>query len=272
LALGERRLVLQEALLRAALLGGFVTASLQVGLGVRPLGGALAVRTDRAPVATHRSPAGEPVTLAPAAVLAPGAYPVEAPVLPEVATSAVVGRWFGRLPWAWQDVLAGAWTALALLALTRLVVAAVRLRQLLRQRRPLAGRDLGLQPWLVAEALGLRRVRLSAAPRLAVPLATGVLWPEVCLPTRVLEDLAPEERTALCAHELAHLARRDPAWILLARLIEALAPLQPLNRWARSRLQDIAECLSVDLAVAACGRPLGLARSLVDVASWALVA
>ncbi|HEX9186867.1 MAG TPA: hypothetical protein VGB87_07340, partial [Vicinamibacteria bacterium] len=42
-ALRERRLVLQEAVLRAALLGGFVTAGLQVGLDLRPVAGALAV-------------------------------------------------------------------------------------------------------------------------------------------------------------------------------------------------------------------------------------
>jgi len=83
-------------------------------------------------------------------------------------------------------------------------------------------------------------------------------------------ELAADEQVALCAHELAHVARRDPAWVLLARLAEALAPVQPLNAWARRRLQDLAECLSDDLAVTASGRPLGLARSLVDVASWTL--
>ena len=51
-------------------------------------------------------------------------------------------------------------------------------------------------------------------------------------------------------------------------MIEAVAPLQPLNAWARRRLQDLAECLSDDLAVAASGQPEGLARSLVDVAAW----
>ena len=43
IALRERRLVLQEALLRAALVGGFVTAGLQVGLGLQPLGGSWAL-------------------------------------------------------------------------------------------------------------------------------------------------------------------------------------------------------------------------------------
>jgi hypothetical protein len=157
------------------------------------------------------------------------------------------------------------------MALARLGVAAFRLRKLLRGRRPI---DAGALAPLVAglgRALGLQGpVRLSAAERLSVPLATGILHPEVCLPARAVAELGADEQAALCAHELAHVARRDPAWLLLARLAEALAPLQPLNAWARRRLQDLAECLSDDLAVAAGGRPLGLARSLVDVASWTL--
>jgi beta-lactamase regulating signal transducer with metallopeptidase domain len=165
--------------------------------------------------------------------------------------------------------LTGVWAAVALLALARLGVAAVRLRRVLRSRHPLANEDLASRATALAAGLGLRRpVPVSTVPRLDVPLATGVLHPEVCLPTRALEQLEGEQQVALCAHELAHVARRDPAWILAARLVEAVAPIQPLNTWARRRLQDLAECLSDDLAVAASGRPLGLARSLVDVASW----
>jgi hypothetical protein len=157
-------------------------------------------------------------------------------------------------------------------ALARLVVAALRLRRLLRDRRAIdEGGALAPEAARLGRALGLRRpVPVGTAPRLRAPLATGVLRPEVCLPARAVAELAVEEQAALCAHELAHVARRDPAWILVARLAEAAAPLQPLNAWARRRLQDVAECLSDDLAVSASGRPLGLARSLVDVASWTL--
>ena len=170
----------------------------------------------------------------------------------------------------WRAGLAVAWAALALVALARLLVAASRLRRVLRCRRPLRPGELAPGALLAAHALGLRRPVLSEAPRLSVPLATGVLRPEVCLPSRALGELGADEQVALCAHELAHLARRDPAWVLLARLVEALAPVQPMNAWARRRLSDLAECLSDDLAVSASARPLGLARSLVDVASWTL--
>ncbi len=262
LALGERRLAIQEAVLRAALAGGLVTASLQIGLDVRPIGGAFTVPAAQAALA---------VTPAPAPIARSGglgSLPPSSWRRGPAAASSLLARAAALIP-RWKTGLAALWAALAIVALTRLVVAALRLRRLLRCRRPIRPGELAPGAAAAAHSLGLRRpVILSEAPRLSVPLATGVLRPEVCLPSRALGELGAEEQVALCAHELAHLARHDPAWVLLARLIEALAPLQPLNAWARRRLQDLAECLSDDLAVSATARPLGLARSLVDVASW----
>ncbi|MCG6925993.1 MAG: hypothetical protein LJF30_11855 [Acidobacteria bacterium] len=262
LVLRERRLGLQEAVLRAALVGGFLTASLQLGLGLHPLGGVFTLPDE--PVASPAAPA------APVDRVVYGSLPA---VLKEVESGAdgvtAAPGWGLPAPEVWRPTLVGLWAGLALLVLTRLVVAAVRLRRLLVPRHPLEGDTLVSRIASVAEGLGLRRtVPVSTAPRLDIPLATGVVRPEVCLPPRALSELEGEQQVALCAHELAHVARRDPAWILLARVIEAVAPLQPLNTWARRRLQDVAECLSDDLAVAAAGRPEGLARSLIDVASW----
>jgi beta-lactamase regulating signal transducer with metallopeptidase domain len=261
LALGERRLAFQEAVLRAALVGGFVTASLQIGLGVRPIGGVVAVPAARPAVALAEAPA--PL----AAVDAPAwrGRPVAVSSLPPWATGVVA-----TVTDHWRVGLAAAWAALALVALSRLAVAGFRLRRMLRDRRTLRPGELAPGALLAARALGLHGPVLSEARHLSVPLATGVLRPEVCLPPRALGELGADEQVALCAHELAHLARRDPAWVLLARLVEAMAPFQPLNAWARRRLSDLAECLSDDLAVSASGRPIGLARSLVDVASWTL--
>jgi beta-lactamase regulating signal transducer with metallopeptidase domain len=268
LALGERRLSLQEAALRAALVGGFATASLQLGLGVRPLGGTVALPAARPLLVS--SPATPPEAsrweAAPAhsAVKTTGAAQAPRPLDPTSGLADQAAR-------GWRLLLVLAWGVLGLLALSRLAVAATRLRRLLHHRRRLSEQEVGPGARVVADALGLRRlVKLSTAPHLVVPLTTGVLRPEVFLPLRALDEMADEERLALCAHELAHVARRDPAWTLLGHLVEVIAPLQPLNLWARRRLQDLAECLSDDLAVAASGRPLGLARSLVDVASWTL--
>ena len=283
-ALRGRRLALQEAVLRAALVGGFLTAGLQLGLGLHPLAGAIrvpgAVRATASPAwpVSDGRPAAAPASrpLAPRwrmrAALAP-AGPAwlgdDVARATSHARDAVAGAGAAALA-RWPLALVAGWAALGALALARLAVAARRLACMLRGRRPIRDGELAPESVALICALGLwPRVRLSAAPRLAVPLATGVLRPEVCLPPRAVFELGVDEQVALCAHELAHLARRDPAWILLARVVECLAPLQPLNTWARRRLQDLAELLSDDLAVSVSARPLGLARSLVDVAAWA---
>ena len=267
LALGGRRLGLQEAVLRAALVGAFLTASLQMTLPLKPLGGTLPLPASRfegpAPTLSSRRAASERSTTLELREddTARGA---------SLTTAAAASfSWTAAAQKHWRLALVILWGGLTLAAAVRLARSARDLRHLLRHRRPLEDGSMAKRTRVIAGALGLRGpLRLSMAPRLAVPLATGVLRPEVCLPTRVLAELREEEQLALCAHELAHVVRRDPAWLLLAHTCEALAPLQPLNRWARQRLSDVAECLSDDLAVSASGQPLGLARSLLDVASW----
>ncbi|HSD27085.1 MAG TPA: hypothetical protein VLL75_07245, partial [Vicinamibacteria bacterium] len=73
LALRERRLALQEALLRAALVGGFATAGLQVGLDLRPLGGTLALPAALA--VPGSAPAAPGPSGTPAGLALPGARP-----------------------------------------------------------------------------------------------------------------------------------------------------------------------------------------------------
>jgi beta-lactamase regulating signal transducer with metallopeptidase domain len=270
-ALKQRRLGLQEAVLRAALVGGLLTASLQLGLGMQPLGGVFTLPEETA-AASSAEPGTDP-RKGPAAADVEIVFGSPPSVLDQVhgedEGNVASVRWRVPPPSLWKPALTSLWAALALLALARMGVAAVRLRHLLRAGLPLRSADLAARASALAGKLGLRRpVPVSTAPDLEVPLATGVRRAEVYLPTRALEELEGEQQVALCAHELAHVARCDPAWILAARLVEALVPIQPLSTWARRRLQDLAECLSDDLAVAACGRPLGLARSLVDVASW----
>lgn len=273
LALRERSLPLQEAVLRAALVGAFVTTGLQLSLELRPLGGAFslpapAALESREPVAAGPTTA-EPRTATLLAATEQGAaHDAARSLIASPLSATAARRSLDGIPM--PAAFVAGWAALTGIALLRLAVAARRLRRLLRDREPVRDAHLAPQARRLAGALGLRAVRLSTAPHLGVPVATGVLRPEVCLPPRAVAELGPDEQVALCAHELAHVARRDPAWLLLARLAEAAAPVQPLNRWARRRLQELSECLSDDLAVAASARPVGLARSLVDVASWTL--
>ena len=74
---------------------------------------------------------------------------------------------------------------------------------------------------------------------------------------------------AALAHELGHLARHDPAWLRVLRILEIVFFFQPLNRLARLHFQDASEILADAWAVRHTGSPLHLARSLEKVSSWA---
>jgi beta-lactamase regulating signal transducer with metallopeptidase domain len=247
--LGDRRLALQEILLRTALVGGLLTATLQVGLGVEPVGGSLAIADLSAVevVATSEDPT---------ASIATG----ESTFSPmPAARSPQRGIWPVALLTLW-----GLGSTLALMVLGRSIL---DLRRLLKTRR---FRPTGRLLDRLAVAMGLRKtVRLSTSAAIAVPFATGINKPEICCPERV-GDLAFDHQKSLFAHELAHLARRDPAWQLVYRIGEALLFLQPLNRIVRRRLEEIAEHLTDERAVACTGDRLGLARCLVVVAHWGI--
>jgi hypothetical protein len=90
----------------------------------------------------------------------------------------------------------------------------------------------------------------------------------VCLPRRALMELDPAEQDSMLAHEIAHLVRRDPQWLIAARVIETVLFMQPLNRLARHRLQEAAEYLCDDWAVARTNHPVTLAKCLAAVAEW----
>jgi beta-lactamase regulating signal transducer with metallopeptidase domain len=110
------------------------------------------------------------------------------------------------------------------------------------------------------------RIALTCSSGIASPvaLANG----EVCLPRRALVELGPPEQDSMLAHEVAHIVRRDPHWLVVARVIEAVLFVQPLNRLARHRMQDVAEFLCDDWAVERAGEPVILARCLAAVAEW----
>ena len=109
----------------------------------------------------------------------------------------------------------------------------------------------------VAAHYGLDTPDLRFSDSLASPV---VLPGGVVLLPRWVSSLQPAELRALLAHELAHLARRDPSWRVLQHL--ALAPLflQPLAWLALRRLDTLAE----RQADAAAARLLGDGRPLAE--------
>jgi hypothetical protein len=225
-----------------------------VGLGFKPAVGVLSVDSvDRLQaVATS--------------VLEPAAASVQGDNTPALSSNTAAGA-IKSHQGSWAAWLLSIWGAGMLLSLVKLGRSAFDLRRLLATRRLRPADRLFAR---LTRVMGFRRsVLLSTSRAIAMPFATGIRRPEVCCPERI-GDLAIEHQEGLYAHELAHLARRDPSWQVLYRLGEALLCLQPLNRMVRRRLEEIAEHLTDDRAVACTGDRLGLARCLVVMAHWGI--
>ena len=301
-ALGHRRLAVQETLWRAALVGGLLTASLQVGLGWRPLAGGWSLPAPEAAASPAPAPgraeldgpgrvfAGGPAVPTAGAIPSPPAHAaagaalsmsapwrvepgdpdgVAAPPSRETAPARGAAQAFAPPRWAVSAALA-LWLAGALLLAARLALAHLRLGRRLRGRVAIERGPLAALVARLSAAAGVgRRVGLSRSAAIPVPIARGDARGEICLPERALAELPAREQEVMVAHELAHVVRRDPAWLLAARILESAFFLQPLHAVARRRLRDLAEYRCDDWAAEATGRPLSLARCLTEVAGWA---
>ncbi len=231
---------------KTALVGGIVTASIQTAVGREPLAGQLRLAPRTAGAAM------------PAVRLAIRDEPSES--APRILMMQPRGtRWtFGLLV---------TWLTTAGCGLLWLTAGHARTLRILGGRTPLDGTPISdRMRTLLARAGVHQRVELSCSARIPSPVALA--GDEVCLPRRALIELDPAEQDSMLAHEIAHLVRRDPQWLIVARVIETVLFMQPLNRLARHRLQEVAEYLCDDWAVARTKHPVTLAKCLAAVAEW----
>jgi beta-lactamase regulating signal transducer with metallopeptidase domain len=236
----------RDILWKTALVGGVVTASIQTAVAREPLGGQLrlAPRTAAPPTPTMR------VAVRPDG---PGVGP----------------RFFVMRPKGtnWTSALAVLWLTTAGAGLLWLTVGHARTLRVLDGRTSLDDSPIGQRARaLLGRADVRRRVHLTCSARIASPVALA--GDEVCVPRRALMELEPIEQDSMLAHEIAHLVRRDPQWLIVARVVEAVLFVQPLNRLARLRMQESAEYLCDDWAIARTSHPVTLAKCLAAVAEW----
>jgi len=162
----------------------------------------------------------------------------------------------GWLGWIWV-LLAGA-------ILGWVVCARVMLWRFRRRHAAPDDATLGHRVAVLARRLGLRRpVCLLEAASLRVPVAFGTFRPTIVLPPRFAEEFELRQQEAVLAHELAHLAARDPAWQLLADLLCAVLWWQPLAWWLRRRLRASSEAAADEASLLVPGGPDALAGCLV---------
>jgi beta-lactamase regulating signal transducer with metallopeptidase domain len=275
--LSERRKLplppaVREFVWRVALVGGVLTATLQLGMNALdlprprflPPAATVLLRAPRdlAPAETGITPA---VALRGAPQVAPSLSSVAAVAAPPIVppTPRPSPRHVGlgtRIATVWPCALCVLWLLAA-------AFAAVRLGLLARlARRELPDRVLDASSPLHQRLLTLCASQTGAAPRLtrSASLAGPISLPngEICVPDWVVTALTPGQQQALLAHELAHLRRRDPQWLLFARLLETLLIGQPLNGLARRRLAALAEIGADAWAARAVGDPRSLAECL----------
>lgn len=156
----------------------------------------------------------------------------------------------------------------AFLGFAYLLLLVLRSKRALVARKPVIDGPLFSRLAALQRRLGIREtIALSTSDAIATPVAFGLRRFEICVPRRSVE-LDVDQQDAMLAHEIAHLVRRDPLRLLLARAIECVAFFQPLNRLARRRLFEVVEMRCDAFAVERLGDGLALAGCLAEVASW----
>jgi beta-lactamase regulating signal transducer with metallopeptidase domain len=159
------------------------------------------------------------------------------------------------------------WLLGTILVAGRLLTAWVLLAVFRRRCRATADAALGERIRVLAERVGLRRrFAVIETSGLCGPVTFGLLRPALVLPAGFVDDLDPDKQEAVLAHELAHLAGRDPAWHLLADLVAAALWWQPLTWWSRRRLHAANEAAADEACQVVAGGPAALASCLVDLA------
>jgi beta-lactamase regulating signal transducer with metallopeptidase domain len=106
------------------------------------------------------------------------------------------------------------------------------------------------------------------SPAVSVPLVVGWLRPVIVLPVdwRRWTDM---DLRAVLAHELAHLARRDPLVAALAHANACLFWFHPLAWWLKRHLAMLAERACDDAGVRGVGDRQAYARALIRMAARA---
>jgi beta-lactamase regulating signal transducer with metallopeptidase domain len=255
-----------DLLWKTALVGGIVTATVQLRFDVQPAGSVSLLASAPAPVAaTPRvvAPPAQEATASPE-VVANAAAPDEAPVdaVPQAATAPAASTGLAA-----HTVAVAAWALIALVLGLSYAARRLILVGRIGDRRAVQDGRLLDELNLLAHDAGLRRSpRLTSTVRIASPIALGIR--EICVPETALTELDLEQQRSMLAHELAHLARRDPIWLACASLIERVFWFQPLNRIARRQIATSAEYLCDEWAVRRTGSGVALARCLAQVAEW----
>ena len=165
------------------------------------------------------------------------------------------------------DLLLLAWSLVASALLLRRGVGLLAARRLVARAEVAAGDHPAVAIAAdLAHAMGLRRLRvglLAGCPGGA--LTTGSRRPVVLIDPHLIQRLDRYELQGLVAHELAHIARRDPSLGVLVGVVADLVFFLPAVRLAQQWLHREQEESADELARRHTRRPGALASSILKV-------
>ncbi len=240
----------RELMWRTALFGCVLSATLQVAAVTWPLGARLA-GADSALSSLHNAEPVQQMIYGGAAPLAESRPLVSSsstsnPSAPaRIATAAAAPS---RMFWLPSSAvllagIVGIWMLGALFALSRFVLSLAHLRRRLAAATTLVDDACAADLSMLAQQAGIAQPRLLTLAAIPSPIAA---WSgRIVLPTWAIQTLDQSQLQAMLAHELAHIARSDPAWKLLTAFWRALFWFVPMTNIAQRRLEEIAE-LSCD--------------------------
>lgn len=171
------------------------------------------------------------------------------------------------LPGSWALYIFLFWTIGALVAALRIVLGAVRIRQL---RKSCGVLDLESLSPEVRETLeqipSLRSAKLCTSSAISVPSVLGFFKPVVVIPAHLLNEIAPADLKQVLLHELAHLKYWDDWANLVQKLLRATLFFHPAAWWMDRQLTLEREMACDDFVVRQTGDSMAYARCLAALA------
>jgi beta-lactamase regulating signal transducer with metallopeptidase domain len=171
------------------------------------------------------------------------------------------------LGWGWlPHLLASVFVGGVVLGLLQLAGGLLSVRACRRASQPLADVELSeLVDCLRAELCLTRGVELRESDHLATAATVGWTRPVILLP-RGWREWTEDQRRAVLAHELAHVARGDYLACVLAQLSLAIHFYHPLVHWLAARLRLEQELAADATAAMLSGGRKSYLQSLAELA------
>lgn len=189
-----------------------------------------------------------------AAASAPNRIPTNALQNTAAASPSAPTSWFA-MSWSsisWSGIAAAIYFLVALILLVRFFVGLAFTRRLVNASHDILDPRVTTLLDARAQAVGIESVpKLLETKLISVPVTIGALHPSILLPKnwRAWDDA---KLTAVIAHEVSHVARRDALTQRLSLLHRAIFWFSPMAWWLDRHLADLAEQAS-DEAALSCG-------------------